>query len=159
MATAIRQKSAPAPALSASSPAGFRSEADFCEVIEAALSELDSDERSGPLVRATRLRMRLELPDISAVVNIAVGDAGAGNLRWGFSDDGEWDSKLRFSMDSEVANRFLQGRESLAIAIVRGRVRCEGEARYTLLYVPALRLLVEPYRHAVRRHRPELVLD
>jgi len=155
--TATRQKAAKAPA--DATPAAFRSAADFCEVIEDALGELDSDERFGPLIRATGLRTRFELPDIAVVVNIAVGDDAAGGLRWGFSDRGECDPKLRFTMDSEVANRFLQGRESLAIAIARGRVRCEGEARYTILYVPALRLLVDPYRHAVRRHRPELVLD
>jgi hypothetical protein len=151
--TAIKEKA------SAASPSGFPSAAEFREVIDAALSELDSDERTGPLIRATGMRMRFELPDISTVLNVAVGEATGKHLRWGFSDGSEWDPKLRMRMDSDVANRFLQGRESLAIAIARGRVRCEGEPRYTLLYIPALRLLVDPYRHAVRRRQPELALD
>ena len=43
-------------------------------------------------------------------------------------------------MSAEVANRYLQGRESLAIAIARGQVRCRGESRAALAYLPAARL-------------------
>jgi hypothetical protein len=155
--TATRQKTAKAPKAAASG--AFASAGDFYEVIDTALATLDADERSGPLARAAGLRTRFELPDVLAVVNLAVGDAGGRNLRWAHSDEGDWDPKLRFAMDSDVANRFFQGRESLAIAIARGRVRVEGEPRYALLYIPALRLLVEPYRQAVRRHKPGLALD
>ena len=48
-------------------------------------------------------------------------------------------------MTAEVANRYLQGRESLAIAIARGQVGCRGVAD-ALLYLPAARLICEPYR-------------
>jgi hypothetical protein len=155
VATATKQKSATAQ----KAQEVFPSSREFREVVDAALFALDADERSGPLVRATGMRMRFELGDIAAVLNIAAGKGGGQNLRWGFTDDGAWDPKLRFSMNSDVANRFLQGRESLAIAIARGRVHCEGEPRYALLYIPALRLLVEPYRQAVREHCPVLALD
>lgn len=144
---------------SAAIAAGFNSAAEFREVIDATLGSLDSDERYGPLIRATGIRMRFELPDLSTVVNIAAADVGGHYIRWAYADGGDWDPKLRVRMNSDSANRFLQGRESLAIAIARGRVRVEGEPRYTLLYVPALRMLVEPYREAVRDHSPELVLD
>ena len=59
-------------------------------------------------------------------------------------------------MTSEVANRYLQGRESLAIAIARGKVRCEGDSRSALLYLPAVRLLCEPYRRIVANGFPAL---
>jgi hypothetical protein len=59
-------------------------------------------------------------------------------------------------MDSGVANRFLQGRESLAIALARGQAHCRGESRTALLYLPATRLLCEPYRQAVRSGYPAL---
>jgi hypothetical protein len=55
-----------------------------------------------------------------------------------------------------VANRFLQGRESLAIAIARGRARYRGESHGALLGLPATRLLCEPYREVVRSGFPEL---
>jgi hypothetical protein len=59
-------------------------------------------------------------------------------------------------MNSEVANRYLQGRESLAIAIARGEVRCEGESSAALLYLPATRLIAEPYRRVVEAEYPRL---
>ena len=61
-------------------------------------------------------------------------------------------------MDSEVANRYLQGKESLAIAIARRRVRCRGESKVALLYVPAMRLLCEPYRRVVAAEYPHLAI-
>ena len=62
-------------------------------------------------------------------------------------------------MDSDVANRLFQGRESLAVAVARRRIKVSGDPRSTLLYVPALRYLVEPYRGAVRHRQPSLALD
>ena len=35
-------------------------------------------------------------------------------------------------MSAAVANRYLQGAQSLAIAIARGQVRCRGESRVAL---------------------------
>jgi hypothetical protein len=61
-------------------------------------------------------------------------------------------------MDSATANAYLQGKESLAVAIARGKVRCSGESRVALLYLPALRLVVEPYRRLVRERYPHLAL-
>ena len=60
-------------------------------------------------------------------------------------------------MPAAVANRYLQGRESLAIAIARGEVSCKGEPRTALLYLPAARLLGEPYRRVVEAEFPALV--
>jgi hypothetical protein len=127
--------------------------------MDAALTDLDRNEAGGALVRATGMRIRFELPDISAVLNIAARSESGQNITWAFADAGEWSPKLQMKMDSAVANRFLQGRESLAIAVARGRVHCEGESRYTLLYVPALKLFVDPYRRAVRELHKELALD
>ena len=50
----------------------------------------------------------------------------------------------------QIANAYLQGKESLAIAIARGRVRYDGDARCALLYVPALR----PRGRALPASRP-----
>ena len=61
-------------------------------------------------------------------------------------------------MDSQAANAYLQGRESLAIAMARNRVRVKGETRCALRYVPAMRVVVDAYRRLVRRDYPELVV-
>jgi hypothetical protein len=130
---------------------------EFREVLDRALRELDADERSGPLLRAAGLSLRIELTDIDLVLRITAADDGEHHLRWTFLDTGG-PAKLDLRMDSETANAYLQGEESLAIAIARGKVRCSGESRVALLYLPAMRLVVEPYRRLVRERYPHLAL-
>ncbi len=137
---------------------GKRTADEFRALLEEVLSELDGDQKAGPLLRAAGLRLRFEFPDIGLVLNVAASEDTDHHLRWAFSDDVPWEPRLTLSMDSEVANAYLQGEESLAIAIARGRVRCSGEQRYALVYVPALRLVVERYRQLVRAQYPHLAL-
>jgi len=131
---------------------------EFRELLDEALSELDTDEKTGPLLRAAGLRMRFDFPDLGMVLNVATSEEPGHHLRWEFSDAVDWEPKLTFSMDSQIANAYLQGKESLAIAIARGRVRYKGDTRCALLYVPALRLVVGPYRRLVRREYPHLLV-
>jgi len=134
------------------------SASEFRRLLDAALTEVNSDDRSGPLLRATGMRMRFEFPDLKLVLNVAPGDDAGSHLRWEFSDSVEWEPRLKLTMDSEVANAYLQGKESLAIAIARQRVRCSGETRCALLYVPAMRLVVDAYRRVVRDEYPHLAI-
>jgi len=131
---------------------------EFRELLDEALSELDTDEKTGPLLRAAGLRTRFDFPDLGMVLNVATSEEPYHHLRWEFSDAVDWEPKLTFSMDSQIANAYLQGKESLAIAIARGRVRYKGDTRCALLYVPALRLVVGPYRRLVRREYPHLLV-
>jgi hypothetical protein len=128
------------------------------ELLDRTLTELDRDERLGPLIRATGIRLRLECPDVGLVLNVAASERGDRHLRWAFSDDVDWDPRLELRMSSDVANAYLQGKESLAVAIARGKVRVRGESKVALLYVPTTRLIVEPYRRSVRELHPDLVL-
>ncbi len=126
------------------------------EALELALAEVDADDRVGPLVGATRLRMRFEFTDLGLALNVA-GDQGDHNITWSFDPDPGWKPKLTLRMTSEVANRCLQGRESLAVALARREVRCDGESRTALLYLPATRFLFDAYRRTVERDFPELI--
>ena len=130
---------------------------EFREILDRALQEIDDDERSGPLLRAAGLSLRIELTDIDLVLRLAAAGKGDHHLRWSFGDSGE-PAKLDLRMDSATANAYLQGKESLAVAIARGKVRCSGESRVALFYLPALTLVVEPYRHQVRESYPHLAL-
>jgi hypothetical protein len=129
---------------------------EFRAALEEALELADSDERIGPLIAATKLRMRFRFPDSGQQLNIAAGEGEGHNLRWSFGEV-DWTPRLELTMDSAVANRFLQGRESLAIAIARGRARYRGGSHSALLALPATRLLCEPYREVVREGFPALV--
>jgi len=147
MAAAVREKR------SAAETAQFR------RALERALSEAAADERSATLLRATRMRIRLHCPDVGLVLNVCARDDARDPLRWEFSDEVDWSPKLELEMDSEVANGYLQDRESLAVAIARGRVKTSGDAKAALLYIPALRLIARPYRRVVTDEHPLLALD
>jgi hypothetical protein len=131
--------------------------AEFREVLDRTLGELDADTSAGPLMRAAGLSVRIELTDIDLVLHVGASEEGGHHLRWRFGEPDE-PAKLVLRMDSETANAYLQGQESLAIGIARGKVRCSGESRVALLYLPALRLVVDPYRRLVRERYPHMAL-
>jgi len=135
-----------------------RSAVEFRNALEQALAGVDADERSGALLRAAGLAIRFSFPDLKMVLNVAPSDDPGHHLRWSFEDGPEWSPKLKLEMDSEVANAYLQGRESLAIAMARRRIRYSGESRVALLYVPAIRLICEPYRRIVEDEYPHLAI-
>jgi hypothetical protein len=138
-------------------PRVIRSGSEFRAVLEGALREVEGDERALTLLSAAAVRVRFAFTDnIGLVLNVAAGGRGDERLSWSFSDDVDWAPRLELEMDSEVANRYLQGRESLAVAIARGRVRCRGESHVALLYLPAIRLLCEPYRRVLAADFPHL---
>jgi hypothetical protein len=149
-AVAVGRESAGLPAV--------RSRGEFRELLDRALSEVEGESRAGAVLRATGLRIRFEFPDLEMVLNLAAADDDDRHLRWSFDDSAPWEPKLELRMDSAVANAYLQGRESLAIAIARRQVRCRGESRVALLYVPAIRLLCDPYRRIAEADYPHLVL-
>ena len=131
--------------------------AEVRAALEQALQAADADERVGPLIAATRLRMRFEFTDSDLVLNVAA-DEPDGHLRWWSSEEAGWRPQFSLAMGSEVANRFLLGFQSLAIAIARGQARVSGDAGAALLYLPATRLIREPYRRVVQAHFPGLAV-
>jgi len=133
--------------------------AEFRHLLDDVLTETDADDQAGPLLRAAGLRVRFEFPDLPLVLNLAATEADDHHLTWRFSDDVDWQPKLTLEMGSQVANAYLQGKESLAIAIARGRVRAKGDSRSALVYIPALRLLVGSYQRVVTQEHPHLVLE
>ncbi|HEX2128260.1 MAG TPA: hypothetical protein VHF58_03480 [Solirubrobacterales bacterium] len=129
---------------------------DFRAALESALERAAQDDRIGPLLRAAGLRMRFEFTDVGLILNVAAAGEDSERLAWSFGDDPDFRPKLELTMDAETANRYLQGRESLAVALARGRAHCRGESRTALLYLPATRLLCEPYRKVVQAGYPAL---
>ena len=127
----------------------FRSSAELREVLDRLLASVETDERLGPLLRAAHVRTRVEFSDLDLALNVASADDSEHFVVWTFSKRAPWKPKVTLRMGSCVANRWLQGRESLAIAIARGQVRCTGETRSTLIFLPAARLLSEPYRRLI----------
>jgi hypothetical protein len=105
------------------------------ELIDHALDELDSDERRGALLRASGLRVRLEVTDVDLVLRVRPSDDRGHHLSWAFAetDANEAQPELTLAMDAATANAFLQGLASLPVAIARGQVRCSGDLKTALI--------------------------
>ena len=128
------------------------------ELIDHAFADLDLDERRGAILRATGLHVRLEVTDLDLVLRVRASEDGSHHLAWAFAeeDENEEASGLTLAMDAATANAYLQGEQSLPVGIARGQVRCSGDLGTALTYLPALRLLVDPYRTWVSKLYPHL---
>jgi hypothetical protein len=138
---------------------GFRSAKELREILDAVLTEIELDPDDGPKLRAAAAPLRFEFPDLKLVLNIAP-DTGRHCLRWDFKKRSREPPGLSLSMDSEFANRLLQGRENPAIAIARGRLRTTVEdGRAALRFFPAAKPLFARYRELIAEKYPHLSLE
>ena len=104
------------------------------------LAEADADERLGPLLGATGLRMRFEFTDAGIGLNVAAGEDGH-NLCWSFADDPGWPPKLDARDELAVANRYLQGARAWRSRSPAARSAATASRAAALHYLPATRLL------------------
>lgn len=140
--------------------AAFRSAGELREILDAVLREIDSDPSDGPRLRSAGTPLRLEITDLKLVLNLSAADRGRHCVRWDFSRRSKLDPRLQFSMDSEFANSFLQGRENPVIAIARGRLKTKVvDAGAALRFFPAAKPLFAHYRELVAEKYPHLALD
>jgi hypothetical protein len=139
--------------------AEFRSRAEFREVIDRAFTLMSTDPEMGPALRDARVPQRFEFPDVDAVVNITYDDSGGEqNLRWQWSDDVDWEPKVEMTMDSEVANKYFQGKENVPIALARRRIRSSGDMKAALKLIPITKPVFPQYRAMLEREYPHLVV-
>src|ERR671923_1461097 len=98
--------------------AEFRSPKEFRTVIDRVFSMMSEDPEMGPKLRDADVPQRFEFTDLDLVVNIRAAEDGEdGNLHWEWSDDVDWEPKVRMSMSSETANKYFQGKENVAVAL------------------------------------------
>lgn len=138
---------------------GFDSARQLRKLLDEVLKEIDADPEDGPRLRAAAAPLRLEFPDLKLQVDISASSKSDHCLEWSFSRRKRPEPGLHLTMDSEVANRFLQGRENPAIAMVRGRMRATcGDAGAALRFFPAAKPLFDHYRVLIERDHPRLLL-
>ena len=128
------------------------------EVLTLLFDELDRDSELGRRMRAAHLSYRYVFPDLELALTVISSDDDSHNLRWSFSDPAEWEPRLTMEMSSEVANAYLQGRENLAIAMARGRIRCSGDVRAAIKLLPINGQIGECYREVLGRHHGHLLM-
>ena len=136
--------------------AEFRSAKEFREVIDRTFQMMSDDPDMGPALRDADTPQRFEFTDLDLVVNIRAGEAGADNLVWEWTDDVDWEPKVRMTMSSETANRYFQGKENVAIAIARRRIKTGGDVKAALALIPITKPLYARYREMVAADYPHL---
>ncbi len=137
----------------------FRSPREFREVMDRVFGLMDEDPEMGPRLRDADVPQRFEFDDLDLVVNVraAAADEGA-NLVWACSDDVAWDARVEMTMSSETANRYFQGRENVALAIARRRIKTGGDVKASLALIPITKPIFARYRALLEREYPHLVV-
>ena len=138
--------------------AEFRSPKEFREVMDKVFGLMDADPDMGPKLKAADVPQRFEFSDVDMVVNIrAAGGGEDGNLHWEWTDDVDWEPKVRMTMSSETANKYFQGKENVAIAIARRRIKTGGDVKAALSLIPITKPIYARYREMLESEYPDLV--
>ena len=139
--------------------ASFDSPKEFKEVIDRVFSMMDEDPDMGPKLRDADVPQRFEFPDVDLVVNIRASQAGEdGNLHWEWTDDIDWKPKVKMEMSTEIANRYFQGKENIAMALARRRIKSGGDVKAALSLIPITKPIYARYRDFVEEEYPHLVV-
>ena len=139
--------------------ATFRSRDEFHEVMDRVFGMMDGDPEMGPKLRDADVPQRFEFTDVDLVVNIrAAGPGEDGNLHWEWSDDVDWEPKVKMSMSSETANRYFQGKENVAMALARRRIKSGGDVKAALSLIPITKPIYARYREFLAAEYPHLMV-
>jgi hypothetical protein len=137
--------------------AEFRSPQEFRQVMDRVFQMMDEDAEMGPKLRDADVPQRFEFTDVDMVVNIRAAGGGAeGNLHWEWTDDVDWEPKVRMAMSSETANRYFQGKENVAMAIARRRIKAGGDVKAALSLIPITKPIYARYQALVEAEYPHL---
>ena len=137
----------------------FDSEDEFVEVIDEVFTMMDSDPEMGPKLRDADVPQRFEFTDLDLVVNIRAAEDGEdGNLHWEWSDEVDWEPKVKMAMSSETANKYFQGKENVAVALARRRIKSGGDVKAALSLIPITKPIYARYREYLEREHPHLVV-
>src|SRR5215467_5527472 len=115
----------------------FESVREFKTVLDRAFELMDSDPDMGPKLRDADVPQRFEFPDLDLVMNVRAARADEDhNIVWSWIDDLDFEPKVTMTMSSETANRYFQGKENIALAIARRRIKSKGDVRASLKLIP-----------------------
>jgi hypothetical protein len=139
--------------------ARFDSPAEFRAVIDRVFAMMDEDPEMGPQLRDADVPMRYEFEDLDLVANIRAAREGEqGNLHWEWSEDVDWEARVNMTMSSETANKYFQGKENVALAIARRRIKAGGDVKAALALMPVTKPVFPQYRAMIEAEYPHLVV-
>jgi hypothetical protein len=113
----------------------------------------------GPRLREADVPQRFEFTDVDLVFNVRAAREGeSGHLHWEWSDDVDWEPLVRMTMSSETANRYFQGKENIAMAIARRRIKSGGDVKAALALMPITKPVFAQYREMIEAEYPHLAV-
>jgi hypothetical protein len=138
---------------------GYESTKELREVLDRTFEIMSTDPEMGPKLRDAETPQRFEFPDLDLVVNVTFApEVKEGkHLQWVWSDDVPWEPEVEMTMDSDVANRYFQGRENVAMAIARRRIKSSGDVKKALALVPITKPVFAKYRAMLEADYPHLL--
>jgi hypothetical protein len=134
----------------------FTSTEEFREVMDRAFTLMSEDAEMGPRLRSADTPQQFKFTDLDLVVNIRAGSTDEPNLTWEWRDDVPWEPKVKMEMTSETANRYFQGKENVAIAIARRRIKAGGDVKAALAIIPITKPLFARYSEMIASDYPHL---
>ncbi len=114
--------------------ASFDSPREFKAVMDRVFAMMDEDPAMGPELRDADVPMRYEFEDVDLVVN------------------------MKTAMASETANQYFQGKENIALAIARRRIKSGGDVKAALALMPITKPVFAQYRAMLQAEYPHLVV-
>ncbi len=129
----------------------FKDAAEFKTVFEQIFQLMNDHPKIGRKLRDAKAPHRFEITDFGLAFTVTYAppeDEAEGRfLRWGWESDGfDAEPLIIMKMASEVANRFFQGKENIALAIASGRVKLRGPLTRILELAPVTRPVYPVYR-------------
>ena len=140
--------------------AEFSSPKEFRSVMDWIFSTMSEDADMGPKLRDADVPQRFEFPDVDLVVNVRDAEEvqDGKHLVWVWSDDPGWEPDVEMTMDTAVANRYFQGKENVAMALARRRIKSGGDVKAALSLIPITKPFYARYREFVEEEHPHLAV-
>jgi len=129
----------------------FKSKAEFVEIMDDLFELMSTDPEMGPKLAAARVPQRWAFMDFKIALNVTYADAKSAQkghyLKWVWGDkECDWKPVVVMKMNSDVANRYFQGKENVPIAIARGRIKASGSVPKALKLIPISKPIYRIYR-------------
>jgi hypothetical protein len=135
--------------------AGFKDEREFKKVFEQIFALMNDHETVGKGLFDARAPHRFEITDFNLEFNVTYAsdaEAKAGKyLRWVWGSP-DWEPLITMRMASDVANRFFQGKENVAMAVMMGRVKLKGPMSTIIQLAPVTAPIQPVYRRWLEDH-------
>ncbi len=137
--------------------AKFKSAKEFRTVMDRIFAMMSEDEVMGPKLREADVPQCFDFDDVELVVHVrAAADGEQGNLHWEWAEEVAWKSRVQMTMSSETANKYFQGKENIAMAVARRRIKTTGDLKAALEIMPITKPVFARYSDLVAREYPHL---